>query len=678
MRLGCLKSIAGVVLYTAAIMAAEPSQVPAFNPSPLLDAQATALESEIGRMMQKRLDGSSVPRELEMRIDVRLVARWLISRASESPAGSDAQAAAWIRCGQILDAATLVERELDTGSRTPSASSAAALKLLHELTFKVLETSKPADPDNASRLIATALMATLGSDAADLDRLPQMRPAGKTNEPGQPPVAGPRSLEQLFTRSRELPISQPLRAQLLAVSQAGLAAEQDSKRQAEAGEFRAVLDDAVTLAEGLSANTAVERDDRVRMEAQVAQGLAMFLDPRTRTMGQGRVRALGRYRQMLLRLEGLHLSQEMVRRLGPVLAAARTDSDGGLKLMSAIETFAEQNARLTALNAGNSADLPSLYAKAADEAKRRANSAREAFLDTASSSSASKSRGLLQENADGIRKALDALDAITRMPGAVKTLNTRRPRPYGGIEKRVQTALMAWTPESSEAARDASAQTLHYVVHIAELVELTNMPSALPKEDGTLQKYTGGSLDAFYEARKAAILTLVNLAASNQPLDDQAFAPVETANAILSGIELALRAEQALAQAEALRRWADWGIDAESLQAFFEPHRAVMAGAVHGFINGHKTPLDTWDVQRKRYEPVLKVLAAVASRAGECAALPAGRTGALAKLITPVREPSYSEIRATRFGIDVWLQFHARDEKSADATLASLAERLPK
>src|SRR5215207_31677 len=117
---------------------APPPQPKPFSAAPLVDAQAGELEAEIGRLMQKRVDNSGgVPRELELRIDVRIVARWLLTSAAEAPAGSDAQAAAWIRAGDLVAAALTVEKELDAAARSGSAGNGAPQKALHDLTFKL-------------------------------------------------------------------------------------------------------------------------------------------------------------------------------------------------------------------------------------------------------------------------------------------------------------------------------------------------------------------------------------------------------------------------------------------------------------------------------------------------------------------------------------------------------------
>ena len=678
-----------------------------FTAAPLIDAQAAELEAEIGRLMQKRVDNSAgVPRELELRIDVRIVARWLLARASEAPAGSDAQAAAWIRAGDLVVAALTVEKELDAAARSGGAGDGGPQKALHELTFKLNDAKAP-EADGVSAAVAGALMAALGAEASDVARLPPMRPPVRPEDDvsrGQTGGSAARTVEDLAARAKVLAVSAPLRTQLVAVSQAAAEAERDGKREADAEEARQVLDEAVTLAEGLGANTGVEREDRVKMEAQVAQGLAMFLDPRTRTLGQRRVMALGKYRQMLTRLDALQLPADLLKRFAPALSAARVaDPDAGAKLMAAIELFVQQDARLAALSAAKSSELSGVYAKAADDARRRAEAARETFIDAASSTTFSRNADVLRRQAETMRKALDARAAVARTPAVMKTLNALRPKPFGGVDRRVQAAVAAWGPESTDVARDASTEFLTQLARLAELVEQTNRPTTAPKDDAAYRQYTGGELGAFHDARKAAVVALVNAVAAGQPLDNAAFAPIDTANVLLAAVELGVKAEQAIAQADALRRWVDWGVESETLDAVLVPYRKATSLAVEGFSQGDRYALEEWDAHRKRYEPLVKLLVRVSGRAAECGTLPTGRTGALARLVTPLADQPYAAERAARLAIDAWMHFRPRRDakdsndlkdskdakgiqevkdvenaKAADAALDALAARLSK
>src|SRR5687768_4656250 len=79
----------------------------------MIEDRITAVEADIGRLMQKRVDSSTgVPRELELRIDVRIIARSILAQAAAAPAGSHLQASAWIRAADLFAAAELVEQEI--------------------------------------------------------------------------------------------------------------------------------------------------------------------------------------------------------------------------------------------------------------------------------------------------------------------------------------------------------------------------------------------------------------------------------------------------------------------------------------------------------------------------------------------------------------------------------------
>ena len=643
----------------------------------MLENRITAVEADIGRLMQRRVDDSAGPiRELELRIDVRIVARWMFAQAAAAPAGSDRQTAGWIRGNDLLAAAVLAEHEIDANARSVPPN-APAVRALHDLTFKLGDAKAVADLDAASQAAGSALLVVFGGDAGAA-RLPAMRPPAEQSTDPSSAANAPRSVEQLAARIRSLNVSGPLRAQLLATSGAAAALARDPQKAGEADAIRAVLDEAVTLAEGLQGNTAVERDDRVQMEAQVGQGLAMFLDPRTRPLGKKHVAALGQYRQMLVKLGDMRIAPELMKRFTPALLAARRNPESGGQVMESIEVFLRQDARLAALPAGGG-ELTGPFAKAADEAKRRATAAREAFVDAAGSTSSPRNPQVLRGRADAVRKALDGHAAITRTPETMKALNGYRPKPFGGLDKRVQAALNAWTNDDDlDRDREAATQFLTQLGRLADHASELSRPATAPAAGAdVIAAYTGGRLDSFHARRKALVSEVINATAAGRPLDDAALAPLETARTLLGALDLAARAELALAEADVLQRWVDWGVDRAPLGALLDPFREATSGAFEGYVNSDARLLNEWSAQWKRYEPILALLARVAGRAEACRTLPPGRTGALAKLVTPLADQPYAAERSARLSLDTWFHHHeTKNPKQADTALDALATRL--
>ena len=91
-----------------------------------------------------------------------------------------------------------------------------------------------------------------------------------------------------------------------------------------------MLGQAVNLAKGLQANTAVSAENRAAIETQLAEGLALYSDPRTRDAGKSRIDSLGTYRQVLSRIGKMGLTREQVTHLSQGLAWASAAGDSGL------------------------------------------------------------------------------------------------------------------------------------------------------------------------------------------------------------------------------------------------------------------------------------------------------------------------------------------------------------
>jgi hypothetical protein len=659
-----------LTLIAAPIAGAKDSGAPIVVAKPMIDDRVASLESDIGRLMQKRVDDSaSVPRELELRIDVRIVAAWFAVSAAEAPANSQFQACAWIRCSDLLSAASLVEQQLD-GANRRSAGDSPQVKALHDLTFKLPDGKNVSDLDAVSRTAGSALLAILGGDAATA-RLPQMRPDAGDVE-SKPAGRHPRSLEQLAARSRELAVSPALRVQLLGFVQAAQKLSQDPKRQSEFSDAVAMLDDAVTLAEGLQSNTAVEREDRVKMEAQVAQGLAMFLDARTRKLGRQHVDRLTQYRKMIATIRDLKLPQDLLKRFGPAMTWARANPDSGDAVMSAIGAFVQQEGRFA--NSPTPHELSGSFARAHAESKQRASSAREKFLDSIQMGGTFRKPEALRARVEEMKKSLDAADAVARSPEAVRTLNAYRPKPFGGIEKRVQSAMNVLQSESAaDADRDATSSFLSRLARLADHGAELNHPATAPAAE-VGRAYIGDALEAFQSRRKVIVSELINATAAGKPLDDASLAPLETARLMLAAVDAARGAEQAVTVADVLQQWVDWGVDRDGLNGVMETYRSLTADAFGAFAHMNAAPVDEWLKLRPRYDPLVALLARVANRAEACRALPAGRTGALAKLMTPLADQSFAPERRARVLLDAFSYHTAhKQDRLATATLDALA-----
>src|SRR5688572_5122577 len=69
----------------------------------LLTERAAALEGEIATLLQRRPDAS--PEQgplLDVQTDLRIIARWFLTRAAEAPPGSDLHASGYLRARNVL------------------------------------------------------------------------------------------------------------------------------------------------------------------------------------------------------------------------------------------------------------------------------------------------------------------------------------------------------------------------------------------------------------------------------------------------------------------------------------------------------------------------------------------------------------------------------------------------
>src|SRR5260370_20205607 len=239
----------------------------------------------------------------------------------------------------------------------------------------------------------------------------------------------------------------------------------------EGGGHAKMRGDGVDLAKGLGGTTAFTQVARAEIETQLSEGLALYADPRTRSAGQVRIDQLSQYRNVMNRISRSSLSAEQRAALGPAFAFAQTHPEAAAKVLDVVDEYAAACAEYDALpKRGN--PVANLR-KATEEAARLVEGARQGFIastrDLGSGGLAVTPEGLAEQEAE-LHSLIDLYTALDGMQKTLETLNGYKPRPFGGIEARVQKAALAAPAAFKSYARTDAMRAL---LEIAELAKLS-------------------------------------------------------------------------------------------------------------------------------------------------------------------------------------------------------------
>jgi hypothetical protein len=161
-------------------------------------------------------------------------------------------------------------------------------------------------------------------------------------------------------------------------------------------------------------------------------------------------------------------------------------------------------------------------------------------------------------------------------------------------------------------------------------------------------------------------------------LESAKAARLDVARSLIAALREAADLEGAVRRSDVLARWADWAIDAGSLQAVLGPYREAVASSFAAFADDAVPPVP-WTAIRARYAPVIDLLTDAGSRADACALLPVGVAGELGKLVTPLGGVPFARERFASFGLTLWGRYaQAGDDKGALAAAHVVSTRLRK
>ncbi|MDB5357043.1 MAG: hypothetical protein JWN24_3496 [Phycisphaerales bacterium] len=642
--------------------------------------QAARIETEVAALLQRRTEAvdSQLPM-LDLQIDLRLVNRWMLLKAADSPQDSPIQAAVALRVANLQSAGQGVSKRLQTSSKGLTGSQLDGLSKLHQLTYKLPEIKDVGVIDGICAAVGTDLVLASDLAPAEVNHLPQMRPKPIAQPAHAQPSAQPLTLAELSNRAKAAQVSPALKRALTTLATAAESAADKPKEQEEAAALRDMLTAADDLADGIEHGTGLDTAGRVKVEQQLVEGLALFTDVRTRPIGKGRLEALGNYRQTLARVQRLGMPASMREKLAPAFVWVQQNPDKGARVLEAIESYLRECARADARK--ETASLPANQKKTVDAMLKQLAVRRAGFLeDAADLGGAILSTGPsnLTTHVDAMRQLLDSIEGIERLPRALQTLAAYKPKPTGGLEKRAQTAVADVGSPLPSPAREASARFIADVEQIAQLADSLAQPPADVAPE-IVKVYTHDRL-ATVDARRLSLLTgLASQLASGKDPDRGDIMKLQTLKTMLDSLHEAADVQAALSRAEVLPRWADWSIGPEQFRALLAPYQEATASAFDGFADDNITPVTRWPDARKRHAPLIALAKEAGQYAEQCVAFPSGLPGDLARLLTPLDNQPFALERGVSLSIAVWQRYAASDDpKSADAQFEVMLAKLRK
>jgi hypothetical protein len=643
----------------------------------LLRERITDLDGQIAKRMLRLPDTPTEKKlRLDMEIDLRIVARWFFAQAAGQKEANDVQVVGRLRGELALEAVAGVEDVLNRQREKLTLAQVEGMKRLHELSFKLSDAKGAGSLDEASKQLAAAALMIAGPGAPDPRSLPAMRPKVSSSDrsPSSPQRSNVVNVPSIAEKVPSLNVSVPLRQQLsLLVAAALNEVEKDPEAVAK------TLSVAFELAAALQNNVAVAPDARVQMELQLAEGIALFLDARTRGAGRNRISELNEYRKIVERIAKLRLSPEEYAKYGPVFAWAQREAEG-LKALAALERFVEARQRSHARQSLPSSSIQNLRHSMADLERKyaAAHAGFEAAFDELIKTTGGTGAGPLDARANEMSQALDLLGKLDLAPATLDTLGSLKPKPFGGLERRIATAAVAITGNGSGTPQ--KEENLKLLDDLHRLARLTADLNAVPTGElsGTIDaKYGGGRLAALEAKWRALATELASAAAGGSEIDPAKLARLDTARSLYDALRQAAAVEVSIGTATLLYRWVDWRMSSEELAVVFQPYQDTLAAAVAAYVSDAPKPLEEWSKLERRYRPLVNLVARARGFVQDVHALPTGLYGTAAALTTACDNAPFGPERHVSFAVAVCrARMAAGDEPGASEALELLLKRL--
>ncbi len=656
--------------------AAKPTTAAEVSPAKaLLTAELNLLDRELAAHLMRRAELTPDRRgRNELEIDLRVIERALIALAGDAKFDTNEQAGAWLRAKHFRDAARGLTDALAGADPTGgSPSQREAVAQLHKLSFQAAEL-KAGQLDPFCRAAAVALANLAGANPVSPASLVTMRPAPLAAAAGDPKDRPPTVGELSDQVQRLGAISIPLRQQLLAL--AGTAGGATDANEARA--LTGVLAQAVGLARGLQNNTAVGPEQRTAIEVQLAEGLALHSDPRTRDAGRGRVEALGQYRQTLTRIGRMGLTGEQMSQFAPAFAWAQAaPPETGAKVMAALEAYVDLGAKWDAQP--REAAVPTALRRPLEDVRGQFAKARGQFAQDVARVGAAGGPAALEQSLDEMRRLSTVAGDLQAMGHGFEVINGYKVKPAGGLEKKVLTAaLAAAAPAPSPTRSDGQRylESVRTLVHLSD--RLGGRPLGNDVPTPVAQAWAGGAVTPFEGRWRAIVADLAGgLVSGSLELDKGKALRLETAVRMADALRAAAEFEAALGKAPALTRWADWAIDPAALAAVVQPYKDATAQAFVGYASDNLDKVDYWGKAHTRYHPLIALLLRDVAYAEACEKLPIGLAADVSRLATNLENAPFATERFASATVGVLAALERTgDVEAADKVAVTLAKRL--
>jgi hypothetical protein len=630
--------------------------------------ETVRFEREIADRIRRRSETSQQDLPyVELQIDLRVLARWLATQVTAVDAFSDAQAVAWLRYRDIVALIPSVDTWATAQKgNVPTKTQTTALAALHKATFDLKNAGSVGEIDGVLIGLRAPLLLSLGDkDGKAADARPARKPGPTTTATvatpsTATPPAEPLTLDQLSMRVTQLTISVPLRQQLLGAIGVAKAAEGEA-----ADRMTSVLRSAVELAAAVQSNVAVDPAARSQLETEIGEAVALFSDPRLRDAGQKRLDDLKEYRQLTGRVMSLALTPETLRQLQPAFLYANQNPEQGGKVLAAVETFARVDREMAAPRPATQDPI----GRQIDAQAKLYTTERAGFLGDIDrlkpGSAVAADPAQITQRVEGMEKISAGIFVLRRLAQSQTTLLELKPRPTGGLEKRI-TQTVVKLGDNDVSARDTARTYLTDVDRLAQAWTDVRGIIAKPVDDAAMQKFTGMTWSAV-DARLRATATeqASTLASPIGGLDDAKLDGMVRGATMIEQVQKLADLESRLAAATAVTRSADCTVTPDKFAKLMDDYRKDFAALFTACLQGGDPKPLTAAVDR--YRGVMSVLDRLASLQAECETLPDGTRGLISRLTTPSEGAPFGTIRYLSLMTDLIDLFSGAAEAEPEA-----------
>ncbi len=670
------------------------------SPRVIIDEKLAALEDDLAQRMIKRSasTGAALQR-LELEIDLRLLARQALLNGKSG--SEDAMASGWLRHLMLAEAIGVIETAVNRlGAAPMNRDQQEWTATLHQLTFSGGE--GPVNLDDACKKVAAAIIVLSPQGAVDTKSLPVMRPATRPSKTTQPAKAAPAlTIDQLIDEVSKMQLAPPLKQQTLELGRMAVAAKSIAKPAESEPQHASVapqsndplhvardrdgilkiFEQVVDLERGLQSNTAVSAESRPQLEKTLAESIALYLDPRTRRSGQLRVESFQNYRMLIARIRKMNLSSNQTAMLAPLFAWAEQNPDGASRVLSATEKYLKCQARFDALPRPTA--TTGALRKSVEEVVKQYEPTAAGFASAVAEltkPNSTMAAGDLDKVAEELLRQIDLLEKLEQLPRAIEAVFAYKPRPFGALEKRLQTVTAASSPIAGQARTDA-VKLIDEVVQMAAVANDVAAVKTLGVPLDIEKLYAGGQLAQLDLHWKALMGEVVSGVAGGAPLDHKKLNRVALAKDLVLALQEAATVEGIAANYGMLNRWVDWKLSQDELRSLFAPYAKAMTDAYTAYMADAADTADKWKQAQKRYRPIMILAADVVSYRDECAAFPpSGLPALVGALLTPMDEKApFATQRYASLMMAARAHFLAnQDPDAANEIAAALSRRIAK